>query len=95
MTCLIDKSLSGAGMKSFTSMLGTFFKHLGTMYADFQEKIFAEISGKTFQTFHCSSVIIGEGLKNSLYLGHVFWSPSSPWIADTSAVFKFGLALWP
>ena len=25
------------------------------MYADFQEKIFAEISGKKFQTFHCSN----------------------------------------
>ena len=24
--------------------------HLGTKYADFQEKIFAEISGKKFQT---------------------------------------------
>ena len=30
--------------------------HFGTMYADFQEKIFAEISGKMFQTFHCSNV---------------------------------------
>ena len=30
--------------------------HLGTKYADFQEKIFAEISGKMFQTFHCSNV---------------------------------------
>ena len=27
--------------------------HLGTKYADFQEKIFAEISGRKFQTFHC------------------------------------------
>ena len=27
--------------------------HLGSKYADFQEKIFAEISGKKFQTFHC------------------------------------------
>ena len=27
-----------------------FFIHLGTKYADFQEKIFAEISGKKFQT---------------------------------------------
>ena len=31
--------------------------HLGTMYVDFQEKIFAEISGKKFQTFHCSNVV--------------------------------------
>ena len=49
MTCLIDRVLSGAGIKSHTFMLGT----LGSMYADFQEK---EISGKNFQTFHCSNV---------------------------------------
>ena len=30
--------------------------HLGSKYADFQEKIFAEISGKKYQTFHCSNV---------------------------------------
>ena len=29
---------------------GVFCIHLGTKYADFQEKIFAEISGKLFQT---------------------------------------------
>ena len=33
-----------------------FWIHLGTMYADFQEKIFAGIFGKKFQTFHCSNV---------------------------------------
>ena len=35
-----------------------FCKHLGTMYADFQEKIFAEISGKKFQTFRCVTICI-------------------------------------
>ena len=30
--------------------------YLGTKYADFQEKIFAAISEKIFQTFHCSNV---------------------------------------
>ena len=29
---------------------------LGTKYINFQEKIFAEISGKQFQTFHYSNV---------------------------------------
>ena len=36
--------------------------HLGTKYANFQEKIFAEISGKKFQTFHCSNVTIMKSL---------------------------------
>ena len=30
--------------------------HLGTKYADFQEKIFADISGRKFQTLYCSSL---------------------------------------
>ena len=44
-------------MKLRFSMLGTFFVHIhvGSKYADFQEKIFAEISGTKFQTFHCSN----------------------------------------
>ena len=54
MTCLIDRALSGAGMKLHTSMLGGLF---GTMYANFQVKIFAEISGRKFQTFHCSNFL--------------------------------------
>ena len=31
--------------------------HLGTKYTDFQEKIFAEIFRKKFQTFHCITLI--------------------------------------
>ena len=58
MTCLIDRVLSEAEMKLHSPMLETFFVYTypGTMYADFQEKIFAEISGKMFQTFLCSNV---------------------------------------
>ena len=55
MTCLIGEVLNGPGMKSHTSMLGTFFVYtlaLCSMYANFREKIFAKISGKKFQTFH-------------------------------------------
>ena len=45
-----------AGMKLHTFMLRTLFCiHLGTNYADFQEKIFAEISGK-MPKLHCSNV---------------------------------------
>ena len=33
------------------------------MYADFQENIFAEISGKKFQTFHCSNVTAMKSLE--------------------------------
>ena len=33
-----------------------FWIHLGTMYADFQEKIFAGIFGKKFQTLYSSNV---------------------------------------
>ena len=40
------------------------------MYANFQEKIFAEISGKKFQTFHCRNVttmtcLVGKVLKGT------------------------------
>ena len=42
---------------------GLFYIYLGTMYADFQEKIFVEISWKKFQTFHCSNVTIMENLE--------------------------------
>ena len=41
-----------------------FYIFLGTKYANFQEKkIFAEISGKKFQTFHCSNVNTMENLE--------------------------------
>ena len=33
-----------------------FYIDLGTKYANFEEKIFAEISGKNFETFHCSNI---------------------------------------
>ena len=52
MTCLIDRVLDRAGMKSH---VGDFFCiYLGTMYADFQEKIFVEISWKKFQVVRVS-----------------------------------------
>ena len=67
MTCLEARLLSGAGMKLHSSMLGTFFVytyiHLGTMYANFQEKIFAGISGKQIQTLHCSNVTTMKSLE--------------------------------
>ena len=36
------------------------------MYSNFQEKIFAEISGKKFQTFHCSNVTTKKSLGGAL-----------------------------
>ena len=41
---------------TYFSVGDLFYIHLGTKYANFQEKIFAENSGKKFQTFHCSNV---------------------------------------
>ena len=64
MTYLINRILDGAGMKSHAFMLGTFFSiYLGSLYADFQEKIFFETSGKKFQTFHCSKVTTMKSLE--------------------------------
>ena len=37
--------------------------HLGTMYANFHEKIFAEISWKKFQIFRCSNVTTMKSLE--------------------------------
>ena len=54
MTCLVDRVLSEAGMMSHVR--DVFCIHLVTMYDNFQEKFCAEISGKIFQTFHCSNV---------------------------------------
>ena len=57
MTCLIPIGLTGAGMKLHTSMLGTFFVYtLGLSMVIFKKKIFVEIFGKNFQTFHYSNV---------------------------------------
>ena len=58
MTCLKDRVLGGAGKKSHVGEV--FCIYLGTMYANFQEKILAEISGKKF---HCSTVITMKSLE--------------------------------
>ena len=52
-------------LKSHASMLRAFFvyTYLGTLYADFQEKIFPETSGKKLQTFHCSNVTTMKSLE--------------------------------
>ena len=55
MTCLLDEGLDGPGIKSHTSMLGTFFCIYVPMPI-FKKKISPETSGKKFQTFHCSNV---------------------------------------
>ena len=49
---LLDKQSSERSRDEVTYFYvgDVFCKHLATMYADFQEKIFAEISGKKFQT---------------------------------------------
>ena len=54
---LLDRqsSLRGRDEVTYVQMLETLFCiYIGTKYANFQEKIFAEISGKKFQTFHCT-----------------------------------------
>ena len=49
---LFDRQSSEWGKDEVTYVYvgDVFCIHLGTKYADFQEKIFAEISGKMFQT---------------------------------------------
>ena len=49
---LLDRQSSEQGKDEVTYIYvgDVFCIHLGTKYADFQEKIFAEISGKKFQT---------------------------------------------
>ena len=49
---LLDRQSSERGKDEVTYFYvgEVFCIHLGTKYADFQEKIFAEISGKKFQT---------------------------------------------
>ena len=55
MTCLKGEGLDGPGMKSHTSMLRTFFVYtLALSMPIFKKKISPEMSGKKFQTFHCS-----------------------------------------
>ena len=51
---LLDRQSSERGKDEVTYFYvgDVFCIHLGTKYADFQEKMFAEISGKKFQTFH-------------------------------------------
>ena len=45
-----QSSERGKDKVTYFYVADVFCIHLGTMYADFQEKIFAEISGKKFQT---------------------------------------------
>ena len=58
---LLERQFSERGNDevSYFYVGDVFCIHLGTKYANFQEKIFAEISGKTFQTFHCINVNTG------------------------------------
>ena len=52
---LLDRRSSGRSRDEFKyfSVGDIFCLHLGTTYANFQEKIFPETSGKKFQTFPC------------------------------------------
>ena len=52
MTCLVDEVLDRAGMKSHTSLLGTFFVcTMELRMPVFKKKNFPETSRKKFQTF--------------------------------------------
>ena len=62
MTCLIERVL-GRDKVTYFYVGDIFCICLGTMYADFQEKIFLEISGKKFQTFHCINVTTMKSLE--------------------------------
>ena len=59
----MDRSMSGALIKLHTSMLGTFFVY--TLYANFQEKIFADISRRKLQTLYSSNVTTIQSLQFS------------------------------
>ena len=62
---LLDRRSSGRGRDDVTYFYvgDVFCIYLGTTYADFQEKIFPETSGKKFQTFHCSNVTTMKSLE--------------------------------
>ena len=55
---LLDRQSSERGRDEVTCFYveEVFGIYLGSKYANFQEKIFVEISGKIAQTFHCSNV---------------------------------------
>ena len=69
------QSSQQAGMKLHSSMWGTFFVYTLTSrskYANFQEKIFATISGKKFQTFNlrkeqCNFICPTPPAQNTVY----------------------------
>ena len=62
---LLTRRRSGRARNKVTyfSVGDVFCIHLGTTYANFQEKIFPETSGKKFQNFHCSNVTTMEILE--------------------------------
>ena len=62
---LLDRQSSQRSRDEVTQFYvgDVFCIHLGSKYADFQEKIFAEISGKKFQTFHCINVTTMKSLE--------------------------------
>ena len=62
---LLDRRSSGRGRDTVTCFYvgDVFCIYLGTLYADFQEKIFPETSWKKLQTFHCSNVTTMKSLE--------------------------------
>ena len=55
---LLDRQSSERSRDEVTQLYvgEVFCIHLGSKYADFQEKIFADISGRKFETLYCSNV---------------------------------------
>ena len=62
---LLDRQSSGRAKNEVTYFyVGDLFCiYLGSVYANFQEKIFPETSGKKFQNFHCSNVTTMKSLE--------------------------------
>ena len=62
---MLDRRSSGRAKNEVTYFyVGDLFCiYLGSVYANFQEKIFPETSGKKFQNFHCSNVTTMKSLE--------------------------------
>ena len=70
---LLDRPSSWRGRDEVTYFYvgDVFCIYLGSLYANFQEKISPETSGKKLQTFHCSNVTTMKSIVYCSYIAHI------------------------
>ena len=94
-TCWIDRVLKRAGMRLY---VGEAFciVHLGSKNADFQEQIFADISGRKFKTLYCSINVTTIVIKADHYGWFIFKDNFANSLTNSYSLSEIDLMVkWP